>query len=310
MHKQKRNTTRKRKGGKRRQKIARGTWTQLRNEGKIIRAEYIIEKYKDKIPRGIQAKLIGTQNEEEKNSLKIIVANILTKINNDYARDEAFEALNSLLKNPNFKLEWLTPDLGEKISSIANTIIKNTSGESTKEGFIAINYLLKNPNFNPQLLDTIKTIAENTSRNSTWKAFEALNSFLEKQNFKPEWLHQYSNPIFNTIIKNTSEESTKEGFIAINSLLENPNFKQEWLTKELGEKISSIANTIIRNTSEYSTWEAFKALDSLLENPNFTSKFIPLIEIMIKGKKGPEIQKTLEKFNEIIKEEKSIVLLQ
>ncbi|MEM4296376.1 MAG: hypothetical protein QXP22_02215 [Candidatus Anstonellales archaeon] len=161
---------------------------EIKERLRLRRAEIIIKQNKDKIPREIQAKLIGTQNEEEKNTLKIIVANILTKINNDYTREEAFEALNSILQNPNFKSEWLTAELGEKISSIANTIIKNTPEQSTR-------------------------------------------------------------------------------------------------------------------------W-AFKALNSLLQNPNFTPKFIPLIEIMIKGKKGPEIQKTLEKFNEIIKEEKSIVLLQ
>ncbi|MEM4331189.1 MAG: hypothetical protein QXI89_00260 [Candidatus Anstonellales archaeon] len=81
-------------------------------------------------------------------------------------------------------------------------------------------------------------------------------------------------PAYEEINKNTKDESRKLALEALNSLRNNPKFKQEWLTKELGEKISSITKKIIENTSGESRKWAFEALNNLLQNPKFNPEWL------------------------------------
>ncbi|MCK4319598.1 hypothetical protein KAW38_03445 [Candidatus Micrarchaeota archaeon] len=227
----------------------------------------------------------------ERNFLRLIpVVEIVLKNTTGHATKTTFYVLSSLLKNRNFKLEYL---------STIETITKNTVEDATESTFHALDSLLKNPNFKPEYFPAIETITKNTTGDATPSAFYTLNSLLKNKNFKPDWIEKHWSPVFNSITKNTTTGyATESAFYTLNSLLKNKNFKPDWIEKHW----SPVFNSITKNTTEHATESAFYALRSLLKNTNFKPEYLPAIETITKNTTGYATESAFYALNSLLKD--------
>jgi len=237
--------------------VYRSNYNNIKVEERLEKRSGQEEKRMDEIPSWAKDKM-----KEDPEIYTPIIAHILKNTSGDAARSY-FGALNSLLKHPEFKEEWI-----EKYwKPMFDEIVKNTSGEATRVAFRALSYSLEDPKFNERYLPVVLDIARNTSGDATGWAFEALNSLLRNPKFKEEWMDPESSKYIipdiinsvNEIVKNTSGSATYGAFWNLYSLLEDPKFNERYLPVVLD---------IARNTSGNATHVAFRAFDFLLIETN------------------------------------------